>query len=279
MPQEDLEERDPEAAWDRLQPGGIVTQPPLMADVIIERTAAAQHLSVTNLGDIGAAFNPENAYFRQRFRRDLLHAAPSHIDSLRQMQNKMGRVVGEIVHEALRWWDFFGQNANLSKQLESFAWQQGIVDAAQHQEAVERASFLLQEFERSEIHKWVKESRNFYRELPFIYKTEKRIIHGVIDLLIQKADASWVIVDYKTNHVPNGTQDVEAVKKHAHRYHLQVGAYAEAVRKQLEILKLDADKLQVYIHYIRYRHTVEITEDEWKPVLANLEGFIGSLIG
>src|SRR5262249_20592947 len=109
-------------------------------------------------------------------------------------------------------------------------------------------------------------------------KTEKRIIHGVIDLLIQGADGKWIIVDYKTSHVPNGKSFSE-VRNHAQRYHLQVGAYAEAVIKQLEILKLDADKLQVYIHYIRYGQTIEITKAEWKPALANLEGFIGSLIG
>lgn len=278
MPPEDFEEGDHELAWDKVQPGGAAIQPPLMADVVVERTAVARHLSVTNLADIGSAFNPENPYFRQRFRRDLLHDAPSHIDSVRHAPNKTGRVVGEIVHEALRWWDFSGENMNLKGQLESFTWERGIVDPAQHREAVEKALLLLQAFQNSSIYQWVKESQKFYRELPFIYKTEKRIIHGVIDLLIQRADGTWVIVDYKTSYVPNGSEFSE-VKKHARRYHLQVGAYAEAVIKQLELLKLDADKLQVYIHYIRYGQTVEIDKTEWKPALADLETFIGSLIG
>jgi ATP-dependent helicase/nuclease subunit A len=277
-PPEDFEEREEKSAWGSVQPGGAVIQPPLMADVLVERTAVARHLSVTNLGDIGAAFSPENPYFRQRFRRDLLHDAPSHVDSVRQTRNKMGRVIGEIVHEALHWWDFFGENKNLEQQLESYAWKQGVVDAVQHWQAVQKAYELLFNFQGTPIHKWVKESKKFYRELPFIYKTEKRIIHGIIDLLIQRDDSTWVIVDYKTSHVLNGAQDYEAVKNHAQRYHLQVGAYAEAVIKQLELLKLDADKLQVYIHYIRYNQTILVQSTEWEDALANLEEFIGSLI-
>lgn len=279
MPPEDFEDRDPVSAWDSVQLGEAVVQPPLMADILVERTAVARHLSVTNLGDIGAAFNPENPYFRQRFRRDLLHDAPSHIDSVRQTRNKTGRMIGEIVHEALHWWDFFGENKNLEQQLESYAWKQGIVDAVEHWQAVQKAHELLSKFQVSPIHKWVKESRKFYRELPFIYKTEKRMIHGIIDLLIQHNDGTWVIVDYKTSHVPNGAQDYEAVRNHAQRYHLQVGAYAQAVIKQLELLKLDADKLQVYIHYIRYNQTIPIQSQEWESALENLEGFIDRLIG
>ncbi len=277
-PPEDFEEREEKSAWDSVQPGGAAIQPPLMADVLVERTAVARHLSVTNLGDIGAAFNPENPYFRQRFRRDLLHDAPSHIDSVKHTRSKMGRVIGEIVHEALHWWDFFGENENLEQQLESYAWKQGVVDAVEHWQAVQKAHELLGRFQGSPIHKWVKESRKFYRELPFIYKTEKRIIHGVIDLLIQRADGTWVIVDYKTSHVLNGAKDRAAVEDHAQRYHLQVGAYAEAVIKQLQLLKLDADKLQVYIHYIRYNQTIPIESKQWESALENLEGFIGSLI-
>ncbi len=278
------------SAWDSAaiqaaQPlPGEMTQPALLRQVRVDRTAGARHLSVTQIADLGAAsVYKHSEVYRQRFLRSVLHDAPARIESAVREPNYR-RLIGEIVHEALHWWRFPNDEDQLTDLLESYAWEQGIVDPSKRQEAVDSASRLLTDFQKSEVYAWVANSRVQYRELPFIYQTDQRIIHGIIDLLLQRADGVWTIIDYKTSAVygsvlPDQPSD-EDIRQHARRYHLQVGAYAAAVQRQLrDALKVDVDDIEVYIHYIRYQRTIRVSRAEWEPALANLNDLIGSVIG
>ncbi|MEL6527247.1 MAG: PD-(D/E)XK nuclease family protein, partial [Chloroflexota bacterium] len=110
----------------------------------------------------------------------------------------------------------------------------------------------------------------YYPELPFVYRTDKRIIHGVIDLLFKHGD-EWHLVDYKTSTVRGGYANIES---HAQRYHLQVGVYAAAVRQELQ-----QQTPRVFIHYIQYNRTVEVPTEVWQRELIQLEKYIGDLLG
>ena len=278
-PEEHLDAADSRqrAAWDRLtledplHPGGMMP-PPLLEPVRYDPAAAARHLSVTQLADLGG--HEYDRMSGERFRRGVLHDAPGHLSPV-PYPKSWARLVGEMVHEALRWQQP-GQDAeDVARLLESYAWEQGIVDDVERQRAVEEAQGLLMRYRRSPVYQWIRQAEELYQELPFIYNNGQHIVHGVIDALFRRPDGVWVIVDYKTSTLAQATPAV--AQQHARRFHMQVGAYADAVREQLQMV--DGAGLLVYIHYVRYGLTVEVTRDEWQKALEKMEPAIGRLIG
>lgn len=263
------------AAWDSLDSAAVAPAdpPPLLAPVAIDRTAVARHLSVTQIDGMGG----NDRSFRGRFRRGVLHDAPATIGpALRD--RRAGRLIGEIVHEVLRWWNP-REEVDLDELLKSYTWEQGIVDPVEQNEAINEARQLIRRFLRSDVCQWLREARATYQELPFILRTEKRIIHGILDLLIAHPDGSWAVVDYKTSAVPHAGQGLAAFEAHAQRYRVQVGAYAEAVSRQLSLTgQVDASALRVYIHYVRYSQTIELPRQVCQDALSRLETYIGELI-
>jgi hypothetical protein len=261
-------------AWSAVQSAALF-EPPLLATVPVDHTAAARHLSVTQIADLGAwEFGP---YYGDRFRRQVLQATPAHVGAV-DYQPGLGRLIGEMVHEALRWWRPDQDPQTLDRLLESFAWQHGIVDAEEQTRIMGRARRMLEDFYRSDVFAWLKSASEVYRELPFIWNNGERIIHGVVDTLLRRADGTWVIVDYKTSALPEPTQAQAA--DHARRFYMQVGAYAEAVQRQLAHTQMvDDGPLAVYIHYIRYGLTVEVQPADWQAALDKMEPYIGRLTG
>ncbi|MBZ0277799.1 MAG: PD-(D/E)XK nuclease family protein, partial [Anaerolineae bacterium] len=179
---------------------------------------------------------------------------------------------------ALRWWRFPSkENGELRDVLESYAWKQGIIDEEQRRWAASEARDMLYRTMKSDVYRWVEDARQVYRELPFIFQYDDHIIHGVIDILFQRPDGSWVVVDYKTSFVPH--QDAAALAEHARQFHLQVGVYAAAVREQLRSMTGADHFPATFIHYIRYHHTVEVPASDWQSALSQLENRIGALLG
>jgi ATP-dependent helicase/nuclease subunit A len=270
--------RQPSSVWDSppVQKGqplpGDTRNPPLLAELVAEPDAPARHLTATQIADLGsAAFPPD---FGKRFLRSVRRDAPWRVDQV--AESKLGvtqRVLGEIVHRALRWGYFPTERDDLSSILESYAWEQGIVDKGLRAFAVQEARELLRRTMHSEVYKWIANASQTYHELPFLYKTDKRTIHGVIDVLLQNPDKSWTLLDYKTSQVEGYAGDRALIAEHARRYHLQVGVYAAAVREQLGGITPG-----VYIHYIRYWETLRIPDEAWQQALATLEDQIGSLM-
>jgi hypothetical protein len=268
------------AAWDHLPANQMldaaINAPPLLSPVSIDRTAMARHLSVTRLADLGA--HEFETYYGDRFRRDVLQAAPAQVGAVDWRPGR-SRVIGEIVHEVLRWWRPGSDAGDLDQLLESYAWEQGVINEAERNKVIEEARKQLQEFSGSDVYKWIENAVHVYRELPFIWEHGRRIIHGVIDILLQHPDQTWAIIDYKSSYLPKNAT-LAAAQDHARRFHMQVGAYAEAVLEQLQASqKVDAVALAVYIHYIHSGRTVEIARDEWRAALDKIEPSIGRLIG
>ncbi|HTL71199.1 MAG TPA: UvrD-helicase domain-containing protein [Candidatus Eisenbacteria bacterium] len=76
--------------------------------------------------------------------------------------------------------------------------------------------------------KALRQSRQCYPELPFIFKTPHGILKGTLDLLYRGADGRWVVLDYKTNLIRAGQKAETAAG-----YELQLKLYAFVVRRLL----------------------------------------------
>ncbi|MFZ4816631.1 MAG: PD-(D/E)XK nuclease family protein, partial [Phototrophicaceae bacterium] len=230
----------------------------------------------------------------QRFRRSVLQHAPARVRAIRLPgQTSSDRVskrqLGEIVHEALRWWRFPADDQDMSALLDSYAWKHGIIDAKDRDYAVMTARGWLRDFQHTMLYRNINQAQRVYRELPFVYRTEKRMIHGIIDVLFQTKEGIWTIADYKSSQVRGlmernddaaERENRRLLKDHAKRYVLQVGVYAAAVEQYLLQLQEDVypELMQVFIHYLRHKETVRVTYKEWSDGLARLESQIGKLI-
>lgn len=268
---------DAVSGWDEpaVQAGdslpGDAVQPPLLAQLTLNRADQVRHLAATHIADLGGAdkATPEaqRQFYRERFRRQVLHDAPTVIDALTTRKTRVtGRQIGEIVHEALRWWRFPGgemPDDAYMDMLRGYAWRQGITDEALCDSAARAAFDLLRRFVASHAYQQVETAAEQYRELPFVYTRDGRIVHGIIDTLLRRQDGSWVVMDYKTGYVPGGDSgDTVAFERHAkEHYALQVGVYAEAASAQVNTMP------QTLIHYVRYTKTVEVPESVWRPML------------
>ena len=276
---------DQKAAWERhaLRQGeplpGPVTPPRLLGTLNIRHGARARHLSATSIAQLGSALQADSADERERsknfFRRKVFFDAPTHIravtDVLREPQSDQVsmRQIGNVVHEALRYWHFNTSNApDVRQLLESYAWETGITLPENVQYAVDRAYDLLQRFRNSDLFQQIETAKQVFRELPFIYERDAHIVHGIIDVLYQRPDETWAVVDYKASWVPNHRRE-GMFDYHARRYHMQVGIYAEAVRAQLGV------RPAAHIHYIRYGVTVTIPPESWETALS---GSLGTYI-
>ncbi len=249
-----------------------VFAPPLLAPLPVDPRTTLRSLTATQIMQMGSALHGTPAdtrpIYREQWRRSVLGDAPARIDRTMIPQDRISDTkIGEIVHEAIR--DNLPDNrAALAYLLDCRAWEQGIVTPEARAEAVSRAYGLLQKVRQSDVFTWIGEATQVLREVPFIYETGRRAIHGQIDLLIQRSDGTWAVIDYKTSYVGG-----IALAEHARQYIPQVGVYAAAVSALLGSIP------QVYIHYIRYQKTVRIAEADWRAALARLEDDIGSLLG
>jgi ATP-dependent helicase/nuclease subunit A len=252
-------------------------EPALIQPIHIAQSEQIKHISATQIADIGGykyATQTQRAFYKQRFRLRTLHDTPSQILNLGEQQQSpiSQRLIGEIVHEVIRYWKFDLPPKAFDDMLAGYAWQHGLTQNHSREQVIQRVTKLIGQFQKSGVYDWITsaraDKRPIYHELPFILRTEKRVIHGVMDALLQHADGTWAIIDYKTSHVKD--KDFHG---HAQRYYLQVGAYASAVQQQLGGIIP-----KTYIHYIRSNETIEISTASWQAELDKLEDFIGELV-
>jgi ATP-dependent helicase/nuclease subunit A len=259
-----------------LLPGIAPTAPQLLPAIPPRKQKQTRHLAATSIADLGGCFYADDPFeaqaARDRFRRRVLYEAPAVIS--RALSYRIGALhVGDIVHEALRWWAFPFDSMDLDNRREllvSYAWENGVTSNESCETAVQRAEALLTKFSQSALYRWILEAQNaglpIFRELPFIYEREAHIVHGVMDILFQRPNGEWVLADYKTSRLrQNGgkASGYDALVVHAKRYHLQVGTYAEAVQRHL-----GGFTPKVFIHYITYATSVEIPAQVWQQALA-----------
>jgi ATP-dependent helicase/nuclease subunit A len=269
--------------WQPLKIKQAVDEPERLKVFDATDTQMLGHIAATQLEDLGSYYTTSDDYYRQNVMRQVFDDTPAQIrDAIRLRAPRVrSRQIGEVVHEALQYWRFPENTPNLDQVLRSYAWQQNITDPDDVTQVVKRAHSILSNFQTSNLYHRIQSVRNnpdlrVYSEMPFVYKTQKRIIHGVIDLLFQDEDGAWWIVDYKTSVLRlDGKKLSTVAENHARRYHLQMGAYAAAASQELGAHVIP----RVIVHYIQYNETVEIDAAVWQAAIQQLENVIGELIG
>ena len=191
-----------------------------------------KHISATQLADLGE-YQYSSGQEREVYLKRLLGpdagddraAAPDSGSIGRRTLSARSR--GAIVHDLLRFGDFDATD----EFMRALAWQRGLTTNRSIDLAVDEVKRLLSDFRQSKVFRWIKsaraERRPVYTELPFVFRANGRIIHGVMDLLLQQADGSWAIVDYKT------TEIIGSPETHVQRYYLQLAVYAAAAQAHL----------------------------------------------
>jgi ATP-dependent helicase/nuclease subunit A len=246
--------------------------PPLLRTPVQDVQAPVRLLDSKELARLGEV-RPDFS----RFRNQVLHNAPADIRMVTQLAEELGqesgqpvvpgRVIGEIVHRALRFDRLPGNTPALNDILASYAWEHGIAQADAQDQVVKRCHDLLSRIERTWIMGQVRQAEQVYREVPFTFRTSERTINGIIDVLFFTR-RQWHVLDYKTSYVALGEardQIAQTLAAHAERYHQQVGVYAAAVEQKFGQMP------QTHIHYVRYAYTVTISPAAGQAALNNLE--------
>jgi ATP-dependent helicase/nuclease subunit A len=239
--------------------------PELMAPVIVNPVDQLRHISATQLADLGTwRYDPDNrSYARKRLIRSLGQNASEVVGELEWIGPVPQRLIGEVVHTALRYWPLpltvdAMPDHNL---LRAYAWSHGVTDPQSAEDVVARAAALLTQFVHGHIPRLLNAAAAVYRELPVVYRHEGRVLHGVMDLLMRDA-AGYTIVDYKSGYLTS--RDKTSAQQHARRFHGQMAAYAEAVTAQFGHVP------RVFVYYLSYDVLVEISQAEWQAELARL---------
>ncbi|MCY4021484.1 MAG: UvrD-helicase domain-containing protein [Chloroflexi bacterium] len=231
--------------------------PPLLKSVPAQDGYRLKHISATQLADLGAYLHSsasEREFYRRRLygpAEDEKSIAAPNVDALGRRRYSR-RVLGAIVHDLLR----FGRYDATDDIIRSCAWQKGVTLNRDIDEIVDAAKRLLTEFRGSVVFGWIRsaraERRPVYSELRFVYRSDGRIIHGVMDLLLRGADGNWIVVDYKTTPIQGARQN------HVRRYTLQLAVYAAAAQARLRLPDLPA----TYVHYLADNSTLPIDKHD-----------------
>lgn len=196
------------------------------------------HLSASDIRALGGMASANDDGQRRRCARRLrqrVFAADTEPIALLTYDAKIGQISGQktgiIIHDALR----FGYDTLLDRDrpraealIRAMAWEAGITQRNDLDIVADRAIGALTRYNASTLAHELRHSDAVYRELPFVYRRDGHVVHGVIDALYRRPDGLWTLVDYKTDYV----ETPEALAAHARMYYLQMAVYAEAVTAQ-----------------------------------------------
>ncbi len=268
-----------ETLWD-IEPN-LDTYPPLMPRLLNPLPEASElgirHISATQIAHLGAYRHEMDAEARSRFRRSYRDFAATGMaeadyELTLSPRRHWERRIGRIVHELLRHTGFSAEAPISDQMILAITWENGMTRSADLPFATREIRGLLRGYRISETQRWIEEARAagrpVYTELPFMLRTEARVIHGVMDVMLRRSDDEWVIIDYKTSRVAEG-----AFAAHAKRFRLQMGIYAAAAKEQL---RLTTPPL-TYIHYLRGNRLIELSSEDCRRELDRLESTIGEL--
>ena len=246
------------------QSPGDLPPPPLIHAIPPQNGLSLKHISATQLADLGG-YQHSSGTAREYYRRRLLSAAEDDERALPDLSlsepgMRLRRALGAVTHDLLR----FGRYDATADIIRSQAWQKGLTNKRDIDEAVDAVERMLDQFRQSDVFQWLStaraENRPLFTELPFVYRAGGRIIHGIMDLLLQRADGTWAIVDYKTAPIWGDRQ------KQARRYVLQLAVYAAAAQARLKLPELPA----TYVHFLADKLTLPIDKQDCLAELKSL---------
>jgi ATP-dependent exoDNAse (exonuclease V) beta subunit len=184
------------------------------------------------------------------------------------------RLVGQIVHEAIRN-DTLPQtkdDTNVDDLLRAYAWRMEVTLEADLVDACQRARTMLHTYRASDLYREIASAQRVYREMPFMLRVGKRTLHGQVDVIAQRTDDTWMLVDYKTSYLP-AHLGMDFARSHVRQYYFQLGAYAEAAKQQLGVIPLTC------IYYVQHNWVMDVAEHDWRTEFDQLEQRIQQLAG
>ncbi|MYD09592.1 MAG: AAA family ATPase [Chloroflexi bacterium] len=252
-------------------------QPLLLGPLPPPPAPAVTHITATQIAQLGAFRHGLSARQRliagRRFRASVMGGLPPDASAALSGGNRASpAVIGAIVHELLRYGNFALDTPGSDEMIRSVAWEKGLTNPQLEAPVQQEVRRLLERYADSDVCRWIRSARQqgraVHTELAFLFRTDKRVIHGVMDVLLEGHDGEWLIIDYKTSQVI-----ADAYEAHARRYRLQLGVYAAAAQKQLGLERPP----QTCVHYIRGNRTVMLASEDCRAELDALETAIGAL--
>lgn len=246
--------------------------PPLVNPIPAQRGSGLKHIRATQLADFGA-YRHSSGQTREFYRRRLHNPISNEQHITKPKAGAFGtwrksrRALGAIVHDLLR----FGHYEASDDMIRSCAWQAGLANSHEIDETLNAVKGLLAEFRQSDVFGWLSAARAgrlpMHPELPFTYRAGNRIIHGVMDLLLQIGDGTWAIVDYKTASIQGSRQ------ARVRPFTLQLAVYAAAAQARLKLSDLPA----TYVHFLADNSTLLIDRQDCRAELNALDATIVEL--
>jgi ATP-dependent helicase/nuclease subunit A len=247
--------------------------PPRLMASVAAPPREAREFAATQLADLGAALEAlpadRRAWFQARWQRGLTGEAGDDLPSVVASGTRArARLIGDIVHRALQY-GLDEESCDLPRLLRDAAWEAGVLNPDEAAAIAEAAAVRVRAAHSSPVYAALRAAeaagRRVLREVPFSLQTGGgRRIHGVIDLLIEREDGSWLLIDFKTAALGNASP--QAVAQHARRYFVQVGIYARAVEQ------LTGHAPECALYYIDPDVIVTVDEAAWRTALTHVPG-------
>jgi len=129
---------------------------------------------------------------------------------------------------------------------------------------------MLARFEGHELFERLRAARQALRELDFMMRCGQAVLRGQIDLLLEEADGSWRVVDYKSDRV-----DEQTVGEHAAGYELQLLLYAAAAGRHVSERPAGAT-----LYFLRpaLTHEFSVAPEDLEAAQRRAAGLAGELI-
>jgi len=131
-------------------------------------------------------------------------------------------LVGRLVHEAIRRWRF----DDLDDFLKPFALESGLTAEAEIRAAIQESRQLLERLRADKLFTEL-DAAERHHEVRYDLPNGR----GIIDLLY-RTEASWFIIDFKTDEVRSDAEAQSAIRQNG--YDRQVARYDEAISNQLK---------------------------------------------
>ncbi len=121
------------------------------------------------------------------------------------------KVVGEMVHRAIRRW-YFNEDAGLTGLLAATAREKGLLRPELVEQAVAEAGLLLARFRRDPLWGELNQASQRYHEVPYSVYLDRLAPYGAVDTgvidCVYRTPAGWRILDFRTDelHGPSAAQ-------------------------------------------------------------------------
>lgn len=174
------------------------------------------------------------------------------------------RKLGLLLHAALRQHSLPSPRKPLQEFLQGLWWKMAMGEAEVSSQLIAEAMRILEIYRNSELYSELHSvpPQSIYREFPLTFRQHSCLIHGRIDLLYQKPNGTWCILDYKTYRLQTAHHHDLALLEHSKKFDAQMSAYYQAIQSSKEFQPLLAA-----IHYLQYGLTLMIPEDRLKQTI------------